>query len=310
MKTHLSTRGHATLSLILSAACWGLATVLTKRVLQDVPPLTLLVAQLLVSVIFLWLMIAGRRIAVSFDRQAFLLSLTGLLNPGLAYTLSLLGLTLTSASMSTLIWAAEPILILGLAWLTLRERVTPPMLVCAFIGILGVMLVAGLNTGPNQAHFLVGNLLTVAGVFCCAAYSVVSRRLINRLHPLVFVALQQTAALILVVVLWPIELGQVGPSSLAHIRPNLWAWTALSGIVYYALAYWFYLTGLETVPVSRASLFFNLIPIFGVGAAYVFLGERLEVSQWLGALLILGAMVGVVRLQFAKPDLTSDLAQA
>ena len=310
MKTNLSASWSATLSLMLSAACWGFATVMTKGVLQGVPPLTLLVAQLLVSVTFLWLIIAWRRVPVRFHKETILLSLTGLLNPGLAYTLGLLGQALTTASMSTLIWAAEPILILGLAWLTLRERMTPPLIVCAVIGVLGVTLVAGLNASTSQANFLTGNLLILAGVFCCALYSVISRRLINRLHPLLFVALQQTAAFLLVLALWPIELRQVGLSRLAGIRPGLWAWAAISGIVYYALAYWFYLTGLEKVPVSRASLFFNLIPVFGIGAAYVFLGERLGVIQWMGALLILGAMVGVMRLQFAKPDLTSDLAPA
>ena len=40
-------------ALVLAAACWGGATVITKHVLTDVPPLTLLVLQLTVSVAFL-----------------------------------------------------------------------------------------------------------------------------------------------------------------------------------------------------------------------------------------------------------------
>jgi drug/metabolite transporter (DMT)-like permease len=46
------------------------------------------------------------------------------LNPGLAYTLSMLGLTRTTASVATLLWAAEPVLIVALARLLLREPVT------------------------------------------------------------------------------------------------------------------------------------------------------------------------------------------
>ena len=42
------------IALVLAAACWGVATVITKHVLTDVPPLTLLVLQLTVSVVFLW----------------------------------------------------------------------------------------------------------------------------------------------------------------------------------------------------------------------------------------------------------------
>lgn len=309
MKTHLGSNGSATVSLVLSAVCWGFATVLTKHLLLDIPPLTLLVVQLSISLAFLWIIIAGQHIRVRLSRETLLLSLTGLLNPGLAYTLSLLGLTRTTASMSTLLWAAEPILILGLAGTLLRERLTPPLIVCSGVGVLGVMLVSGLNPGPGQASSLAGNALTLAGVFFCAGHSVLTRRFIHRLHSILFVALQQTVALIFVLSLWPIELGRVGLNPLASVRPTVWAWAALSGIVYYALAYWFYLTGLKTMPVSRASFFFNLVPIFGVGAAYLFLGERLGAIQWVGALLILAAVVGVMRLQSAEAGRRPDLAQ-
>ena len=44
-------------------------------------------------------------------------------------------------------------------------------------------------------------------------------------------------------------------------------------------------------------LFLNLIPIFGVGGAYLFLGERLTVVQWIGGTLILLAVVMVLRGQ-------------
>lgn len=43
------------------------------------------------------------------------LSLLGVLNPGLAYALSIAGLAHVTASVSVLLWAIEPILILALA---------------------------------------------------------------------------------------------------------------------------------------------------------------------------------------------------
>jgi drug/metabolite transporter (DMT)-like permease len=44
-------------------------------------------------------------------------------------------------------------------------------------------------------------------------------------------------------------------------------------------------------------LFLNLIPIFGVAGAYLFLGERLTAVQWIGGTLILLAVVAVLRGQ-------------
>jgi drug/metabolite transporter (DMT)-like permease len=57
---------------------------------------------------------------------------------------------------------------------------------------------------------------------------------------------------------------------------------AAGGLVYYALAFWLYLIGLQQAPASLA---------------YLVLGERLTLAQWGGALLILVAVVTIVRLQ-------------
>ena len=283
-------------SLLLATACWGLATVMTKGVLMHVPPLTLLIVELAVSLIFLWDIALVQRVRMPLNKEALRLGLIGLLNPGLAYTLSLIGLTLTTASMATLIWAAEPILILGLAWLILRERLTQPLVALSGLAILGVVLVAGISANSVDANALFGNLLVLGGVLCCALYTVLTRRAGAPFDPLVSVALQQTFALVWALLIWPLELRNGGMASLAAIRPNDWAWAAASGIVYYALAFWFYLTGLKRTSASLAGLFLNLIPIFGVGGAYLFLGERLRAAQWAGAILILAATVAVLRL--------------
>jgi drug/metabolite transporter (DMT)-like permease len=81
---------------------------------------------------------------------------------------------------------------------------------------------------------------------------------------------------------------------------------AAGGLVYYALAFWWYLIGLQQAPASLAALFLNRIPIFGVGGAYLVLGERLTLVQWGGALLILVAVVTIVRLQHSTPPKTTS----
>ena len=56
-------------ALVLAAACWGGATVITKHVLTDVPPLTLLVLQLTVSVVFLWAIVLMQRMRLPQRRD-------------------------------------------------------------------------------------------------------------------------------------------------------------------------------------------------------------------------------------------------
>lgn len=283
-------------AMVLAAACWGFATVMTKGALGLVPPLTLLVVQLAVSIVFLWAMVIFQRSRLPASKQTLQLGLVGLLNPGIAYTFGLLGLTLTNASMYTLIWAAEPVVILGLAWLILRERLTQPLLVLSTLAIIGVLLVVGIDPRVGYNSSILGNALVLAGVFCCALYTVLTRRAMAQLDPIAVVALQQTVAFIWALLIWPIELSNPGTITLATISPGAWAWAAASGIFYYALAFWLYLTGLKKTPASLAGIFLNLIPIFGVGGAYIFLGERLVAVQWIGAFLILTAVVGIMRL--------------
>jgi drug/metabolite transporter (DMT)-like permease len=147
----------------------AVGAVMTKYALGQVPPLTLLVVQLVVSVVVLWLAVAVQGIPVRGSRDSVRLGLIGVLNPGLAYTFSLFGLAQTTASMSALLWAAEPILIIGFAWLLLCERLTRPLLACTALTIVGVGVVAGLDVWGGGNSSLLGNLLIVSGVCCDAS---------------------------------------------------------------------------------------------------------------------------------------------
>jgi len=293
-------------SLVLAAACWGVGAIMSKYALNQVPPLTLLIVQLFVSVALLWIATLAQGIRIRCTRDTLHLALIGVLNPGLAYLLSLIGLSRTTASMSALLWAAEPVAIIVFAWFLLGERLGWPILACAALAIAGVIVVAGVDLAAGAGSSLLGNLLIVAGVCCCALYTVLTRRVAAPLAPLAIVALQQTAALLVALLIWPIEWRTDISAQLATIPGTAWAWGAAGGLVYYALAFWFYITGLQRAPASLAGLFLNLIPIFGVGGAYLFLGERLAPAQWLGALVILTAVIAIVRLQQAEPVPVSE----
>jgi drug/metabolite transporter (DMT)-like permease len=89
------------------------------------------------------------------------------------------------------------------------------------------------------------------------------------------------------------------------ISPTVWGWAVLSGIVYYALGFWFYITGLKNTSASLAGFFMNLLPVFGVGGAYLFLGERLNAIQWMGAILILFSVANIFHMQRGETTLVT-----
>ena len=125
------------------------------------------------------------------------LSALGVLNPGLAYALSLAGLARVDASVSVLLWALEPVLILGIAVVVLRERVAVPVALCAGAALAGVVLVV---FQPGHASAL-GVALTIAGVAACAVYTVLSSRFLIEATTVSVVFVQQVTALLFALVL-------------------------------------------------------------------------------------------------------------
>jgi probable blue pigment (indigoidine) exporter len=230
----------------------------------------------------------------------------GILNPGTAYALSLLGLLTVSASLSVMLWALEPLLILVLAAAVLGERVT-----LAFVG-LSLVAVAGMVVllyEPAASGQLVGIVLTIAGVVCCAVYTVITRRLLpgtsDATAPVVFA--QQAHALGFAVILLvglAIAGGQVAPTSLTPV--GLVSALA-SGVLYYAAAYWLYLSALRSVPASFAAVSFYLIPIFGVAGGTLVLNESLRPVQWAGVVVTLGATAAILWVT-RKPSASLDVA--
>ena len=57
------------------------------------------------------------------------------------------------------------------------------------------------------------------------------------------------------------------------------------------------LTGLSRVSASVAGACLNLIPVFGISGAVLFLHERLSLIQWLGAMAILLAIFAILLSQ-------------
>jgi probable blue pigment (indigoidine) exporter len=300
------------LFLALAALCWAAGTVVSKQAVAEVPPLTLLPLQLAVSVAFLLVVARVRGVQLPSGRDGRLLGRLGLLNPGLAYALSLVGLTQISASLSVLLWALEPILILGLAALVLSERLRPSIVVASAIAIVGLGLVV---FDPLASGSALGIALTAAGVGVCAIYTVAARAWLPGTNDstLGVVLAQQAYALGLAIAVlaglalagWPVLPATVSAGAAIS--------AAASGLLYYAFAYLFYLSALRTVRASVASAAFYLIPVFGVSLGWL-AGERLEPVQWVGGAIVVAAVAAIaVRaagpLDAAQPSRAAASAQ-
>lgn len=297
-KTRAGLNSHALLLITASAGCWGLGTVMSKGVLATVPPLTVLAVQLLTSILVLWLLAVLQGHVARLQQHSWRiwikLATPGIFEPGLSYGFGLIGLSLSSASQAALIGATEPVFILGLAWLFCRESVSLRLLALSALAMMGVMLTVGSETASGS-QVLLGNLWVLLGTFCAAFYVLLSRRAVADHDPLILSALQQTIGFVCIVLFsWKFGAGLQWSST---IPTQIWLLAALSGVVQYALAFWLYLSAIRLMPVSIAAQFLSLIPVFGVGGAYLFLGERLTLVQGLGMAITIATVSQISRLQ-------------
>jgi drug/metabolite transporter (DMT)-like permease len=287
------------LLLVAATACWGCGTVLSKQVLdRGVAPLTLLAVELTASALLLLFATLLSGVRVTSSPAMVKLAVLGILNPGLAYALGLLGLARITASMSVLLWATEPILIMLLAVLVLRERIAPATAMAVAVAMVGVLLVI---YRPGASGDAIGVALTVAAVAACAFYAVLTRRLLLDDSSLAVVLVQQVSALCFAVVVAGIA-SAMGAADLGMPEDlATWALAAASGMVYYGFAFWLFVGGLRGVPASVAGSFLPLIPVFGLAAAYV-LGDRFIDRQWVGAVLVMLAAAAAAIWHLSRPS--------
>ena len=292
------------LGLTLAAACWGTGTVISKGALAEVPPLVLLPIQLAASLAVLGVLMRRRGLRFGADMPR-LLGRLGILNPGIAYALSLIGLVSISASLSVLIWALEPLMILLLAGVVLRERIGLSLVSFTAVAVAGMVL---LLYDPASGGQWSGIALTIAGVGCCAVYTIIARRWIGSSDSTLQVVATQQGYALAFGILAVIGLVVLDGGVRLPVTAFAWASAIGSGVLYYGAAYWFYLSALRNVPASFAAICFYLIPIFGVGGGILLLGERLQVGQWIGVAVVLAAVLAIAIGPAARPRNTPSVA--
>lgn len=271
--------------------------VMSKGALDSFYPVTLLIIQLMASVIFLWCVVAFRKKPVPSTRVLARLSLLGLLEPCLTYLLVLIGLTFTGATEASLLQSLESIMIVVLAMLLFKEIPSIKFVLLSVTILVGLFIALDVQGGNIKGGWLGGTLISL-GMLSAAFYVVLSSRVAKDHDVFYIVACQQTLALGASILMLPMEWALYPLSKSLSVLPDswsIWGLALISGVVQYALAFSFYILSLKYVRAGLAGMFLNLIPVVGVLGAAVFLGERLSLWQVGGAGLTIVALVLIAR---------------
>jgi drug/metabolite transporter (DMT)-like permease len=281
------------------AFCWGIGATLTKLTLSGIPAATLLITQLLSSVLFLTSVYYLKRRQLPFASRILKQGVAGIFEPALAYMIGIFGLKTTTASNASLIGASEVILTILLAAVFLGERLTKIKLLLAGTSFSGILLLMLKDAeGTNHAS-LIGDLLVLLGTIFAVFYVLLSKKQIKTADPLELTVSQQLVGLIVTVLCFGV-LSTIDPTyrlTVIGISPQFWLLAIVSGILHYALAFLLYLIALQTVSVSHAAFYVALIPVFGVASAVILIGEQPSFAQWVGAILVIASSYCASRLK-------------
>lgn len=273
------------LAMVVATMLWGATFVVVRDTLRDLPPLTLMAARFgIASLVWLLVLAIHRAVAGPFRgvREGLIAGLvTAPLTAG-GYAFQTIGLTETSAGSSAFLTSTGTLMAAVVAWPLLRIR--PGAVLWAGLGLAAVgsallSLREGLVIGTGEAWTLLGALIysfQIVGVAHWAA----------RAHAGVMVAVQTIVTALIALPFSPDLIPRV-----AAFDAGTWlrlGYLIVAGAVAAPLLQ---VIAQATLPPGRIALLFALEPVFALLFAVLVGGESFVLRWWVGAALILAAVL-------------------
>lgn len=198
------------------------------------------------------------------------------------------GIARTTAGNSALILAMVPLFVAILGAVLRLDVLTPRTwggIALAFAGLF-VLIFAG-GRLRLDARTLAGDGLTLLCSIAWASYTVFSRPFLTRMSPLRLTAL---TLLLGAPPLALVSLPQLLAQPWGRVSWPVWAALAYSSIFAIALGYVVWYRSVQRVGGARTAVYSNLIPVVALGSAWILLGERLNLLQIAGAVVVLAGV--------------------
>ena len=278
---------------LLVAALWGVNFVAIDYGLESFHPL--LFAALRFAVFAVPAVFVLPRPAVGWRQLALVGTLLGSCQFGLLFVSLEEGMPV---GLSSLVMQLNAVFTVALAVVLLGERPGRGQLVGAFIAFLGIAVIGADRSGPHVPT--VALLLCVAAAASWGAGNVVLRRLQSP-DPL---ALMVWSSLAAPLPLLALALVFDGPGSIGHDLSHATA-KSVGGLLFvvvvasgFGFGTWAWLMARHAA--SKVAPFTLLVPVFGIGSAWLFLGEQPSAVE-LGGGVIVVAGLGLVSAALRVP---------
>lgn len=267
-----------------AAAIWGGMYVVSKLVMQVVPPFTLIVMRLALGILTLAILLLVRKSWKVTPRQFWAIFGVGLIGYGISLGFQFVGTKLSTAANGALVTSATPAFVLVFAALFLAEKITLRRLLALGIASLGVLAVIDPRTTNLASDFFLGNLCLVAAALTWALYSVLIRKVTRTTDVLTTTLIAFIGGLPVCLPLGGWE--QASQGGLHGLSLGVLGGILFIGIVSTALAMVLWNTAFALLDAGAASLTFFAQPVVGTLLSVLFLNEKLTPLFVMGGLLI------------------------
>ncbi|GAA2984508.1 MULTISPECIES: DMT family transporter [Streptomyces] len=293
----------AVCAVVAAALFWSSSYAVTKRVLEDVGPLTTGAVRFTLAALLLGVAVRlnRRRPARPDAHRRRQLYLSGFLGITVYFVLENVGVDLSTASDASLIVATYPLMTMLLELGVFRARMPLPRVTGVLLAALGAFLVVRNGAQVGGSSRWTGDVLLLLGGLAWAGYNVLGKRA-SAGRDAMSVTYHQTLA------------GAAGFLLASLLEAGDWRMpgaTASYLLGYLAVAcsvggFLLYNYGLRRMPSSVAVNILNLVPVFGVIGAVVINGESIRPAQAAGgAVIVAGVALSMVergRGATARPD--------
>lgn len=293
-------RKHIALALLV-AALWGVNFVAIKIGLKDFPPF-LLSALRFAAVAMPMVFFVGRP-CVSWRWIVSIGLVFGVVKFGLLFLGMDLGMP---AGLSSLVLQAQALFTVVFAILLLGERLRPAQLAGICLATGGLVLI---GFERAQATSLIGLALVIAAA-CAWGYANIlmkQAKAPNMLNLIIWVSV--VPPLPMTGLSYVFE----GPDRMLATLSNL-SWSGILSVLYIAWAstiigfsLWVYLLRLYSA--SVVAPFSLMVPVFGIAASALMLGEELSLLQILAGVMTLAGLLFVVRAPKPLPQVSASAAR-
>ncbi|HMB22387.1 MAG TPA: DMT family transporter [Anaerolineales bacterium] len=266
-----------------AASIWGGMYVVSKVVLEIIPPFSLVTLRLLLGALTLAVILWVRGFPGISRRQVLQVLGVGLVGYGISLSLQFLGTKMSTAANGSLVTSATPAFVLIFAWFLLKEQITTRRLIALILATLGVVAVIDPRSAQLNPELFLGNLALIGAAMTWALYSVLVRKATQSLDVISFSLIAFLGGLPVTVPAgaWELTTTGIGEISLGVVGGVLFL-----GIISTALAMVLWNNAFALVDANLASLTFFAQPVVGTVLGWLFLGERITPLFLLGGLLI------------------------